>query len=453
MHSIINGLQTASQWIFPAQEHRIPVTRYNLLQLAVPPLTLYLLLCYLVRRPNTQAIRLALTPIIIPWLWWLTFGLEWFPPRTMAWNVPFTRALKSDQLEITATTGVLFVVRAGEYCLSPTGRLKLNERLPGEDHGHLNPTRPIYLKIYHGFIDAHELILSHRGMGWDFGTGEGLRLPPLQARRPTHDRTAWLKETILKDVIGNYLIVDAINTWWRTVPQITDPSRTPNAYRDLSLGMQLLVPASVMMVVRSYMSMWYSFAGVLDVAFLEREPAEWPILYGEPVRSLRLSQLGKRLKADRGTSYFVDSGSQSHYISSGLWSGIRPISPLQLSRRLFLSTLGYPLRAVAGTPGMMLGAFAASGLYHNLMLIGDGQPGYDLPTNSFFLLQAVGLVIERLFRQITGRKVGGWIGNLWVAGFIVTTIQPMAKAWLERGYLETSPIPADWSLVELVVNL
>ncbi|KAG8913645.1 hypothetical protein FRC01_004445 [Tulasnella sp. 417] len=410
MRSITSVLQTASQWIFPAQESRIPVTRYNVLQLAVPPLTLYLLLCYLVRRPNTQAIRLALTPIIIPWLWWLTFGLEWFPPRTMAWNVPFT------------TTGVLFVTRAGEYCLSPTGRLKLNERLPGEDHGHLNPTRPIYLKIYHGFIDAHELILSHRGMGWDFGAGEGLRLPPLQARRPTHDRTAWLKETILKDVIGNYLIVDAINTWWRTVPQITDPSRTPNAYRDLSLGMQLLVPASVMMVVRSYMSMWYSFAGVLDVAFLEREPAEWPVLYGEPWKSESL-----------------------HKLWAMEWH--------QLSRRLFLSTLGYPLRAVAGTPGMMLGAFAASGLYHNLMLIGDGQPGYDLPTNSFFLLQAVGLVIERLFRQITGRKVGGWIGNLWVAAFIVTTIQPMAKAWLERGYLETSPIPADWSLVERVVNL
>ncbi|KAG8920432.1 hypothetical protein FRC00_010033, partial [Tulasnella sp. 408] len=88
-----------------------------------------------------------------------------------------------------------------------------------------------------------------------------------------------------------------------------------------------------------------------------------------------------------------------------------------------------------------------------LMLIGDGQPGYDLSTNSFFLLQAVGLVVERLFRQITGRKVGGWFGNLWVFAFIITTIQPMAKAWLERGYLETSPIPADFSLVERVVGL
>ncbi|KAG9041490.1 hypothetical protein FS837_012196 [Tulasnella sp. UAMH 9824] len=410
MHYFTNAVQTASEWIFPAQEHRIPVTRYNVLQLAVPPLILYVFLCYLVRRPNTQAIRLALTPIIVPWLWWLTFGLEWFPPRTMAWNVPFT------------TTGVLFVVRAGEYCLSPTGRLKLTERLPGEQPDHLHPARPTHLKIYHGFTDAIELILSHRGIGWDFGTGEGLRLPPMQARRPAHDRAAWLKETMLKDVIGNYLIVDAINTWWRTIPQITDPSRTPNAYRDLSLGMHLLVPVSVMMVVRCYMSMWYSFAGVLEVAFLGTAPADWPVLYGEPWKSESL-----------------------HKLWAMEWH--------QLSRRLFLSTLGYPLRAIAGTPGMMLGAFMASGIYHNLMLIGDGQPGYDLSTNSFFLLQAVGLVVERLFRQITGRKVSGWLGNLWVFAFIVTTIQPMAKAWLERGYLETSPIPADWSLAERVVGL
>lgn len=86
------------------------------------------------------------------------------------------------------------------------------------------------------------------------------------------------------------------------------------------------------------------------------------------------------------------------------------------------------------------------------MLIGDGLPGLNMSTMSFFVVQAAGLIAERLFRQVTGRKVGGLAGNLWVVTFLLLTVQPMAGVWLDRGYLETSPIPSQWSLSELVLR-
>ncbi|KAG8989557.1 hypothetical protein FRB90_002186 [Tulasnella sp. 427] len=323
--SISTALATLPQYVFPPQHARIPITPANVLPIALPPLTLYLFLCYLVRRPNTRPIRLALFPVVVPWLWWLTFHVAWFPERTMAWNVPFT------------TTGVLFVTRAAEYTLSSTPALKLSERTPGDggpahSYSRLSPTRPTYLKVYYALSDSNELVQAHRGVGWTFGTGQGLHLPPLQSRRPTAHRGAWLKSTAVYDVMLNYLVVDAINTWWRTVPAITDPRYTPQAYEHLSLPMRVLVPVSVMLVVRSYMSMWYSFAGVLDVLG-GAEPSTWPVLFGEPWKATSL-----------------------HALWSTEWH--------QLSRHLFLTTLGYPLRALFGTPGLTLGAFASSGLYH-----------------------------------------------------------------------------------------
>lgn len=86
------------------------------------------------------------------------------------------------------------------------------------------------------------------------------------------------------------------------------------------------------------------------------------------------------------------------------------------------------------------------------MLIGDGLPGLSLPTIFFFVIQALGLIIERLFRQITGRKVGGIWGNMWVFAFMLTTVQPMAEVWIDRGYLETSPVPAGWSVAEGILR-
>jgi len=86
----------------------------------------------------------------------------------------------------------------------------------------------------------------------------------------------------------------------------------------------------------------------------------------------------------------------------------------------------------------------------SLMLIGDGLPGFNPPTMFFFVIQAAGLIAERMFRQVTGRKVGGIWGNVWVIAFLLITVQPMAEVWINRGYLETSPIRPEFSVMEAI---
>lgn len=275
--------------LFPDVAQRIPITFGNLIPIAAPPLALYAFQCYLVRRPGTRSLRLALLPLLVPWLWWLTFWVLWFPERTMAWNVPFSQCVSAVMANListclfSATTGVLFVIRATEYTLAPHGRLKIGETIPGQ--GHLDPRRSTYRKLWDGLCDSLELCIAQRGIGWDFGTGEGLRLPTMQATRPVRDRKAWLKYTLLWDVALNYCIVDLINTWWRTIPEISSPLSAAKAFRTLTLAKQILIPGSVMVVLPCFMSLWYEIAAVFSVALLGSDPVDWPVLFGRPVSS------------------------------------------------------------------------------------------------------------------------------------------------------------------------
>lgn len=181
-----------------------------------------------------------------------------------------------------ATTGVLFVIRAAEYCLSPAGRRKVTERVPGEERL-VRDASPLQKFIW-GFSDAVELAVSQRGVGWDFGTGEGLRVPPMQLRRPVHDRPRWLATTFARDILINYLVVDLVSTWWRSLPEISSPDAAVHKpFASLSLGLRVALPVSVMLTVSTLMPMWYSMAGFLDVAILGRAPESWPVLFGEPV--------------------------------------------------------------------------------------------------------------------------------------------------------------------------
>jgi hypothetical protein len=56
-------------------------------------------------------------------------------------------------------------------------------------------------------------------------------------------------------------------------------------------------------------------------------------------------------------------------------------------------------------------------LFSVALLGADQKP--NLAVFTFFAAQALGVIGERLLGRITGRKVGGTIGNLWVISVIV----------------------------------
>lgn len=74
---------------------------------------------------------------------------------------------------------------------------------------------------------------------------------------------------------------------------------------------------------------------------------------------------------------------------------------------------GKPLSRLLGPYGLVLGTFLASGFYHSWALYAMGK-GEDYSCVWFFALQAVAMVLERVWRSATGRRIEGWVGTAWV---------------------------------------
>jgi hypothetical protein len=96
----------------------------------------------------------------------------------------------------------------------------------------------------------------------------------------------------------------------------------------------------------------------------------------------------------------------------------------QLFRQTFMVVGGYPGKRIAGDVGMVFGVFIASGLYHECGMYAMGR-GFDHTVIVFFALQGPLLILERLWRHFTGRRVRGWMGRFWVYFILFIVAQPM----------------------------
>lgn len=101
----------------------------------------------------------------------------------------------------------------------------------------------------------------------------------------------------------------------------------------------------------------------------------------------------------------------------------------QLLRQTFLVLGGYPGKILTGGSdiGMVFGAFVASGLFHECAMYSMAR-GFDAAVPMFFALQGPVLVGERVWRRVTGRRVSGWGGRLWVYFMMFVGAQPMGRS-------------------------
>ena len=120
---------------------------------------------------------------------------------------------------------------------------------------------------------------------------------------------------------------------------------------------------------------------LIAIPLLGHSPTDWPPLFDGPWASTNLHEFWARN-----------------------WH--------QLVRHTFLVMGGLPLSYIFRKPGLMFGTFLASGLFHYWAMYAMGT-GTDVRMILFFVGQAVGIVCERLWRRVTGRRVGGWAGTAW----------------------------------------
>lgn len=291
------------------------------------------------------------------------------------------------------------IAKSAEYAFNKEGMLKVGESRPGEMKGKGTPNgkaAPISPQESHPSVpswlyDTVELVHTLRGLQWEFG--QGVHRPketkPLQ-------RGPFLRATLIS-FIQNFLLLDLLESGIKLFPGVGEPTGGSMFYPNLSPALRYSVATFIHMMTGSALlvgfGMVYDLITLIAVACLNSSPTSWPPVVDDP--------------------WSADS---MHTFWSKHWH--------QLLRQTFLVLGGYPGKWIAGDLGMLFGAFIASGLFHECAMYSMGR-GFDHTVSLFFALQGPVLILERLWRRMTGRRVGGWPGRLWVYSILFLWAQPM----------------------------
>ena len=137
--------------------------------------------------------------------------------------------------------------------------------------------------------------------------------------------------------------------------------------------------------------------GFITVVFFGAKPSSWPPIFDRPWASTSL-----------------------HRFWAEGWH--------QFWRRGFIASGGLPLQSLffGSRTAFVFGTFLASAIFHDwgfyCFLPDARRPGW--PVYVFFLSQTIGLAMERWWRKVTGKRVGGWSGRAWTMLWILGFGQP-----------------------------
>ena len=314
---------------------------------------------------------------------------------------------ETDALGRRALCAFVVIAKSIDISLTANGRFKQGERTLGSmrepavaakadsdasadasaRHRPGNSFIPVWLE------DALELIFSIRGLGWDFG--RGVHVP--SHVRPT-ERGPFLRTTA-RSFITNFLVLDLLEALLKLIPGVGSifggsifvSSFPPLQRYAFSTSIHFMTGCALL----AGFNMVYDLLTLLAVVFLGHSPTAWPPIMDNPWISNSL-----------------------HEFWAKRWH--------QTLRQTFLVFGGIPGRAIAGDLGLIFGTFLASGLYHECSIYAMGR-GWDSRVPFFFVLQALALVGERVWRKVTGRRVGGFFGRLWVYFDVIVLGQPLGE--------------------------
>ena len=172
--------------------------------------------------------------------------------------------------------------------------------------------------------------------------------------------------------------------------------------------------------------MGYNLDIIPAILILGQDPTQWPPVSDAPWRATSVSDFwGRR------------------------WH--------QLFRHIFLVLGGHPLSFILGRTGIVIGAFLASGVIHHIamaaldsqleiwwMLVGFGMMG-------------LGILAERAFHQLTGKRVGGVVGWVWTMSWLLLWGNVMVEGFARAGMFGSasfvdSSLPVRISVEHLVVD-
>jgi len=155
-------------------------------------------------------------------------------------------------------------------------------------------------------------------------------------------------------------------------------------------------------VLYAVMQMTYDLCTIPAILVLGQDPAQWPPPFDAPWRATSLGDFW---------------GHRWH----------------QFFRHIFLLLGGYPLSFVLGRTGLIIGTFLGSVVWHYISLITLNSQADVWWMLVGFGMNAVGILAERAFHQLTGRKVGGVLGWAWTMAWLALWGNMIVEGFAREG--------------------
>lgn len=367
----------------PPTSAALPFDTYTLFVHVLPAFLSFYVVAVLVILPGTRTLRIALLPLIV----FLAFHAAIF--------VDFSCG-NPQRAYLNAGFGfVMFcvVMRTLEWTFLKDPLRRRVEPAP----------------LIGVFIDAFDLTINVRGVGWNWS--KGLRFPP--DTRPTS--RVWFAIYVLLSALFHSFMCGVLHTAMQALaPEAFTAVGEATIFDDtlpplIRYTRSSIISTFTLLAIYAVIQMNYDIGTFIGVTIFQQDPAQWPPVFNEPWKSTSL-----------------------HDFWTYRWH--------QLMRRSFIVLGGWPLGFVFGRVGYVLGSYLASGILHSVLMatLSWNIEWWCMPLS--FGMMAVAVIIEHAFMQMTGRRVGGWIGRVWTMIWLLMWGNMMVDRFARAGLLEASRV-------------
>ena len=322
-------------------------------------------------------------------------------------------------LTLVTAQGWLFgvVLRSLAWTIAKQPLRRYNPPVEGQHSAPIE--RP--LTISNVLLDALDLMFNLRGIGWSW------------SHKPFPKTSTWSTSipAILAKLLLKFVAFDiSLCLMQRIRPSVNDLGGDTIFDSTLSMVPRFARGASCTvcgaMMVYTMVDMFYLISALIGRILLRQPAWRWPPLFERPWASTSLADFWRFR-----------------------WH--------QMFRYVFVVLGSRPVGAKLGRPGALLGAFAVSGIMHDLATWGLGKGMESRSVSGFFLLMSVGAALEYGFKQATGRRVGGVWGWVWTMVWSIGWGTMIIDAWARRGLMASdffpfAPRPGKW-VVDAIVSL
>ncbi|KAJ6544809.1 membrane bound O-acyl transferase family-domain-containing protein [Mycena vulgaris] len=396
----------AASIFWPSQlfdlSHRVPLNLAGFFHTFLPPVGLYYGTNVLaILGPKTFLYRLALLPVTLFVAYRATVSLDIARSFLAVENDHLNRLNKLDYMNQAM---VLAMFTVFTRTLTRTFSSQTPRRIRGASQATVMTPKQLAL-------DAADLTFNLRGYGWNISAGT--KFPP--HTRPLTPTSAFLVPT-LKSLVAHVIFFDFLQYACQLFGPDTIGSTVGGSIYDMSITDPTIlylrstaITLLVGLVIYGAIQMGYDTFSLIGVLIFRQSPAEWPPVFQSPWFATSLTEF---------------------------WA----VRWHQVFRQDFIAIGGKPLSLMAGRSGGVLGAFLVSGVLHYVGMWGMGK-GSDIRFIFFFLMMGVGVVLEGLWKRVSGARVGGWMGWIWSVVWVLTFAHLLADPWCCSGLMGSVFLP------------